>query len=172
MADAFIGEIRLLPYTYVPEGWLPCTGQTVPINQYTALASVIGSLYGPATQAQIYLPDLRSRAAMGLSTTYPAGTAQGNSSITLNPTEVPAHNHQIVGNTYLGTSNTPAPTLRFGTDSSTTYSTYKASPNTQPVTMSPSIISPVGQNQPHENRQPFLVMQFCICYDGVYPSKP
>lgn len=172
MADAFIGEIRLLPYTYAPDGWLPCNGQQVPVAQYAALASVIGGLYGQITQTQFYLPDLRSRAPMGLSANYPAGTSQGSNAVTLDATTVPAHNHLVVGNVYPSTSNTPAPTLRFGTDSSNTFATYKAPPNTQPTTMNPAIISPVGQNQAHENRQPYLAMQFCICYDGIYPVKP
>jgi microcystin-dependent protein len=172
MADAFIGEIRLLPFNFAPEGWLACNGQQLLINQYAALASVIGGLYGQLTQTQFYLPDLRGRAPMGLSTSYPAGTGQGSNSVTLNAIQVPAHNHLVVGNVYPSTSNTPAPTTRFGTDSSNTFATYKAPPNTQPTTMNPATISPVGQNLPHENRQPYLALQFCICYDGFYPSKP
>jgi microcystin-dependent protein len=172
MADAFVGEIRLLPYTFAPDGWLACNGQQVSIAQYTALAAVIGSLYGAATTTQFYLPDLRGRAAMGFSPSYPAGTAQGSNSVTLDLSGVPAHNHLVVGNVYPSTSNTPTPTMRFGTDSSNTFATYKAPPNAQPTTMNPNIISAVGQNQPHENRQPFLALQFCICYDGYYPAKP
>jgi len=109
---------------------------------------------------------------MGLSTNYPAGTNQGSNSVTLDFSEMPGHNHLVVGNVYPSTSNTPTSTMRFGTDSSNTFATYKAPPNTQPVMTNPNIISPAGQNQPHENRQPFLVMQFCICYDGYYPAKP
>jgi microcystin-dependent protein len=176
MADAYIGEIRMLPYInfLYPEGWLPCIGQQVVINQYQALFAIVGGLYGPFTPTQFYLPDLRGRAAMGLSPAFPAGTAQGNSTIMLNANQLPAHNHSVIGNVYPGTANKPASNLRFGTDTSTTFATYRSSPNAQPTEMASAVLTPVGQNpnQPHENRQPFLALQFCICWDGIWPEKP
>ena len=172
MADAYTGEIRLLPYNYAPDGWLPCNGQQIAIAQYNVLYAVIGSIYGAATPTQFYLPDLRSRAPMGSGTACPAGTTQGNNSVTLNANQVPAHNHPVIANAYPSTSNTPAANMRFGLDTASGFMGYKAPPNTQAANMIANIISPVGQNQPHENRQPYLAMQFCICYDGFFPVKP
>ena len=172
MADAYIGEIRLLPYNYAPVGWLACNGQQLPIAQFNALYAIVGSTYGQATSTQFYLPDLRGRAAMGQSAVYPTGTTQGDNFVTLTPNQAPAHNHVAICNAYPSTSNTPASNMRFGTDSSLDFMVYKKAPNSQPTFMNANVISPVGQNLPHENRQPFLAMQFCICYDGIWPTKP
>lgn len=177
MADAYIGEIRLLPYNYCPEGWLPCNGQQVLIQQYQALFAVLGNLYGTATSTQFYLPDLRSKAAMGASQQYPCGWSQGQNNVTLSPAQMPVHTHSVVSNRYAGTANAPASNLRFGGENSSGFAEYVAAPNPpvnpQPVAMHPATISVAGQSQPHENRQPFLALQFCICAtDGEFPVRP
>jgi len=172
MADAYIGEIRLLPYNYAPDGWFACNGQQLPIAQYNALYAVIGGLYGTATATAFYLPDLRSRTAMGSAASNNAGSVQGANSITLDATQVSAHNHALLCNLYPSSSNPPASNMRLGVDSSQTFASYKVAPNTQQTVMNANIVAPVGQNQPHENRQPYLAIQFCICYDGIWPAKP
>jgi len=172
MADAYIGEIRILPYNYTPYGWLACNGQQLLISQYNTLFAIVGGLYGTPTSTQFYLPDLRNRAAMGASTAYPFGKQQGAASVTLDATQVPAHNHIAISNAYSSTSPAPGSNMRFGTDNSASFMTYKTASGAQPTTMSPNTITPVGQGLPHENRQPFLAMQFCICYDGNWPQKP
>ncbi|HET8708381.1 MAG TPA: tail fiber protein [Pseudomonadales bacterium] len=177
MADAYIGEIRLLPYNFCPEGWLPCNGQQVLIQQYQALYAVVGNLYGASSASQFYLPDLRGRAPMGMSAQYPAGTQQGADSVTLTSAQMPLHTHNVVSNRYVGSSNVPASNLRFGGETDSNFAEYVPAPtppvNPQPVAMHPATISAVGQGLPHENRQPFLALQFCICAtDGEFPVKP
>lgn len=174
MSEAYIGEIRLFPYNYVPQGWLPCQGQQLPAQQYQALYALIGNVYGSAPSMMFYLPDLRGRSAISAGAGSALGQATGNSGVTLSTSQLPAHNHPVVANPYVGTSNSPAGNMRFGTDSAASFMTYKISPSTQPTQMAANVLSPsaTAAAQPHENRQPFLALQFCICWDGIWPDKP
>jgi len=64
--NAFIGEIRAFPYTFVPEGWLPCDGSDVAINTYQALYAVIGQLYRTPGSSQTFkLPNIQGRVVVG-----------------------------------------------------------------------------------------------------------
>lgn len=177
MSDAFIGEIRLLPYNFAPQGWASCNGQLIPVSQNQALYFVIGNRYG-GDQNNMALPNLQGRTAMGTGSgpgLTPRSVAQngGEQTVTLNANNMPGHTHGAQGNQIPGTSGSPEGRLIFGGENDRQFLLYKASANPaglQP--MSPQSLQPVGGNQPHNNLQPFLALQFCIALEGTFPQQP
>jgi microcystin-dependent protein len=174
MADPFIGEIRIFPYTYAPDGWALCNGQLLSIQQYPALSAVIGTIYGGDGRTTFAVPDLQSRAPMhagqgpGL-TNRLVGEQDGANAVTLTQANLPSHAHNAQSE--LEASDTTDPTNNYP-GILTTLSTlaYKPSP-TATVPMSTAAIAPTGQSQGHENRQPFLTFNFCIALEGEFPPR-
>ena len=191
---SFIGEIRAFPYTFVPEGWLECYGQTVYIQQYTALFSLIGTLYGGDGRSTFMLPDLRSNALVGAGISpvsgvpYVRGQKYGGSTATITYKTMAAHNHSFVGKTGATTLRESSP--RNDNSSYLTNIGYKKTggaafvaalayldPSQAPVflqedTITPSLGNPAqgGKADPHGNCSPFLAVRYCICADdGDYP---
>lgn len=185
--DAFTGEIRAFPYTFVPTDWLACSGQTVSISTYPALYSVIGTLYGPKTNTTFTLPNLNGDVLVGMGvtangTTYTPGTAGGVETVSLAMSEMPSHNHGLqryaAVNPTTAKTNIPDASSNLGTvfyyptGSATpipTNSFVTTAPNT---TLSPLSVGMTGSGTPHENRQPYLGVQYFICPNGYYPVKP
>lgn len=185
MDDAFIGEIRLLPYPYVPPDWLECDGKTLPVGgEYQALGAIIGNAFGGVPTKTFALPDLRGRAAVG-SGDNPAdqfkpalGVAGGAETVALTPDSLPSHSHSLTTGTVANELNEiataagnwigPAVFQHGGTTLSKTF--VSPSANTAPVQLNAGTLSvyPGGQGA-HENRQPFVAMRYCICYDGEFP---
>lgn len=106
MAEAYVGEVRLFAATFVPDGWLACVGQQLPINQYNALYALIGTNYGGDGATTFNLPDLRGRVPMQVGQsqfgTFNVGTKGGGTPTQLTAvgavqitkvTQLPAHNH-------------------------------------------------------------------------------
>jgi len=163
MSDAFMGEIRIFASNFAPNGWALCNGQLLPINQNTALFSLLGTTYGGNGTTNFQLPDLQGRAPMhfgqgtGLGE-YVLGEPVGTETVTLTINEMPTHSHGTSGAS-AQTSDRPdglalAPGGSYGTPAS-----YMA--NTEAV----------GGNQAHNNMQPSLVLNFCIATSGIYPSR-
>ncbi len=175
--DAFFGEIRMLPYTYAPYCWARCDGQVYPVSQNPALFSVIGAVFGGDGTSTFGLPDLRGRAPMhpgtgpGL-TPHVAGEKTGSETIQLTPQTMPVHQHTAIVNVKTATTSTPT----------NNYLAIETVPEildwatiTDPgklVPMNSAVLMPTGGSQVHENRQPFLVTPFCICMEGIYPTRP
>lgn len=174
--DPFIGEIRVFGFNYAPQDWAYCNGQTLPLSQFQALASLIGVTYGGDGKTTIGLPNLMARTPVGFdSRTQPKpGTATGTESVTLSLSQLPTHNHTMAGEIIATQANfvaTPSATalpnlVANGKVTQKAFST-SSTPNTY---LSPSAIAPVGGGGTHENRQPFLAINFCICTNGVYPD--
>jgi microcystin-dependent protein len=170
VANPFLGEIRLLPYNFAPQGWAFCNGQILPITQNTALFSLLGTTYGGNGTNNFALPDLRGRVPIssgqgpGLSE-YLLGEVAGSENVTLTSNEMPTHIHQVVANNGPGTATRPAGAVpaRTGT------SNYAAAPDGTP--MNAGMISSAGGSQPHQNLQPLLVLNFCIAMQGIFPSR-
>jgi len=167
MSNPFLGEIRLFPYNFAPRGWAFCNGQILSIAQNTALFSLLGTTYGGNGQTTFALPDLRGRVAMssgqgpGLSN-YSLGQVAGVESVTLTQNEMPLHGHATLcssddGNSGVPVGNYPA---AFGQP---IYSTTQNSPG--PPT------GGAGGSQPHTNIQPYLVLNYCIALEGIFPSR-
>ncbi|WP_041523730.1 phage tail protein [Gilvimarinus agarilyticus] len=177
--DPFIGEIRLLPYTFAPRGWMACEGQLLPIASNTALFSILGTTYGGDGRSTFALPDLRGRAMVsaghgpGLQA-WREGERQGTDSVTLLESEIPAHNHEVTGFNMDGASGDPKSTSVLAKDKRGGAGTLKYlgdASQTLDQVMSPAVLAPAGGSQPHENRQPFLTTQYCIATVGVFPSR-
>jgi microcystin-dependent protein len=172
MSDPFVAEIRVMPYNFAPRGWASCDGQLMPISQNTALFSLLGTTYGGDGKTTFALPDLRSRFAMsagsgpGLSL-RDLGQSVGQASVSVLPSQMPAHTHMLrAGVTPASTSpagNVMAPAASGGGN------VYRASGTAAP--MAASAIGVAGSGAPHDNRQPYLGLNFCIALQGIFPSR-
>jgi microcystin-dependent protein len=150
---------------FAPVGWAICDGSTVPISQNDALYSLIGTTYGGDGQTTFALPDLRGRAPMHKSTTYPIGSMGGAEEVTLVATQMPAHTHTAQATSAAGASASPANAV-WAAAAYPAFSDQQA-PN---AAMSAQAISAAGGSQPHENMMPFLAINFIIATAGIYPA--
>jgi microcystin-dependent protein len=172
MADPFVAEIRILPFNFAPKGWALCDGQIMPISQNTALFSLLGTTYGGNGKSTFALPDIQGRAVMhpgqgpGLSL-HDEGETGGTETVTLLQSEMPAHNHPMMGAT-----QDPALAKAVNPDASWALSQgggiYQSSSNTQ---LAGQAVAPAGGGQPHNNMQPYLTLYFNIALQGVFPPR-
>jgi len=175
MSEPFLAEIRMLPYTFVPRGWAVCDGQLLQVSQNTALFSLIGATFGGDGRTTMGLPNLLGRSPLsagkgpGLSN-YGLGQMGGVATVALQESEIPSHIHQAFANQFGGTTQDPGPIVLYGGESDSSYKTYKQNPATK-TAMAPEALSKEGVGLGHENKQPYLTAQFCICVDGLYPAR-
>ena len=171
--DPILGMISMFGFNFAPKYWATCDGQVLSIAQNTALFSLLGTTFGGNGQTTFQLPDLRGRVPIhqgqgpGLSN-YSMGQAGGVEMVTLNIAEMPAHSHNLHANGAAG--DTGSPINAIFANSGATDREYLASGQAN-VNMSASAISSAGGSQPHENRQPYLVVNYCIAIYGIYPSR-
>jgi microcystin-dependent protein len=175
--DAFIGEIRLMGFTFAPKGWLFCQGQLLSIQANQALFSVLGTTYGGDGRNTFGLPDLRGRVALGSGqmpgqATYVTGQMGGTENVTLAMGEMPKHDHSFTG-TIKTAAAAEFPQIGQSYPAPGTVTQFAAGkPNITLGTSSlPSTLSSVGANQSHENRQPMAVMNYAIATQGYFPSR-
>jgi microcystin-dependent protein len=166
VAEPFLGTIIIFAGNFAPRGWAFCNGQLLPINQNTALFSLLGTQYGGNGQTTFALPDLRGRAALhfgqgpGLSN-YTQGEVAGVENVTLLASQMPAHTHAQPATAGDETTNRPnaAVPARGGV-----YANAADGSNLAGTTSA-------GGGQPHENRQPYLVLNYIIALEGIFPSR-
>jgi len=165
MSEPFLGEIRCFAFNFAPLGWAMCNGDTMSIAQNTALFSLLGTTYGGNGQSTFALPDLRGRVGMHLGqgpglTNRNEGESAGEEIHTLLTTEIPAHTHGIAA-AAAQTTNRPAGAVaaRGGV-----YASAGDGTQMQPTGQS-------GGSQPHNNLQPYLVLNYCIALQGIFPSR-
>lgn len=169
--DPFLGEIRIFGFTYAPRGWALCNGQILPIRQNTALFALIGTYYGGDGQTTFALPDLQGKVALnqgqgpGLSS-YSIGSIEGSASVTLISDQVGLHTHDLNADLSSVSTGTPAGNL-FGKSINRQGTLYAPTGNLTP--MAPGVVSPAGNNNAHDNMQPYLVMNYCIALEGEFP---
>ncbi|OOW00854.1 MULTISPECIES: phage tail protein [unclassified Pseudomonas] len=182
--DAFTGEIRLFPYNFAPQNWAYCDGSLLLTQQYPALFSIIGNLYGGNPARDFNLPNLNGRVAMGAGngvglTNRTVGNATGADQVTILPANFAGHSHAVQARD--GSDNATAQDEPSG-------SAYLAQPRNvrlynaiAPTASSPSLdpytLPPVGTSAaaggtPRNTLQPFQTLAYCICLDGEYPIKP
>ncbi|HEX3464449.1 MAG TPA: tail fiber protein [Candidatus Elarobacter sp.] len=169
MSTPFLSELRLISWNFPPKGWAFCNGQTLAINQNQALFALLGTTYGGNGQTTFGLPDLRGRVAMHQGSGHTMGERGGEEFHTIIQSEMPAHTHFVPSTSTAG--NQTIPTGHVPANSQPTQIYSKNQSATTAVAMSPLMISSVGGSQPHENRQPFLVMNYIIALQGIFPSQ-
>ncbi|WP_005035777.1 phage tail protein [Holophaga foetida] len=183
MADPFVAEIRIFNFNFAPTGWAFCDGQLLPLSQNTALFSLLGTFYGGDGKSTYALPDLQGRAPMhpgqgpGLSL-HGLGETSGSDTVTLLQSEIPSHTHSLQakdeGNTFL-----PQGHYLASVPGKTVLGVAKPQPpffadppvNSPVVALKSDSIVPTGGDQPHNNLQPYLTLNFCIALQGVFPPR-
>ena len=173
MADPFVAEIRIFPFNFAPKGWAFCDGQLLPLSQNTALFSLLGTTYGGNGKSNFALPNMQGNAPMhpgqgpGLSL-HDLGETGGSQTVSLLESEIPAHSHTMNASTQDGGDSHPQNNLLA---QGIAIGQYIAS-NTGPfVNLNPNALPPAGGDQPHNNMQPFLTLNFCIALQGVFPPR-
>ncbi len=172
MSNPYIGEIRLFAGNFAPLGWAFCDGSLLSISDNDTLFNLIGTTYGGDGQSTFALPDLRGRvpvhAGTNAGSTYVLGEAGGSETVTLSAAQVPQHAHALLGSAASASTTSPAgavpatlaevTTLAYGTDAPLT-------------TLAPQTVGVAGGNQPHDNVQPYLCINYIISLFGIYPSQ-
>jgi microcystin-dependent protein len=180
--EPFIGQIMMFGGNFAPRGWAHCDGQLLPISNYAALFSIVGTTYGGDGRSTFALPDLRGRLPMhpgngpGLSTRR-AGEKSGTESVTLNAEQLPNHSHTISVSSQQ--ANSPDPSGRIPAQATEQSGGTGSRP--QPVnaytdangdkTLRANTVASAGNNQPVNTTPPFLCVNFIIALEGTFPSR-
>ncbi|WBO86756.1 phage tail protein [Hymenobacter yonginensis] len=178
--DEYLGIIKLFAGNFAPRGWALCNGQLLSITQNTALFSILGTVYGGDGQTTFALPNLQSRVPVGAGqgaglSFYSQGELGGTETVTLTLGQMPAHSHGLNASTAAGTTDVPTgnvlaqPAGATGSGDSVTVTSYAT--GTATTALNPTSVSASGSSQPHENRPPFLAMNYIICTEGLFPSR-
>lgn len=172
MSEPFLGQLSLVGFNFAPVGWQIAAGQILPISQYTALFSLLGTYYGGNGTSNFQIPNLQNYVAVGMGqgaglSSYVIGEASGSETVSLLSSETPNHTHAPSGKTFLARVGTgPGNNTYAESSSGDVYSS--SAPTTQ---MSPSAISTYGGSQPHNNLMPYLGMYWIIAFSGIYPAR-
>ena len=164
MSEPFLSEIKIVSFIFPPKGWALCNGQILPINQNQALFSLLGTRYGGDGVTTFALPNLQGRIPPHFGNGLSLGERGGEENHTLSINELPAHVHPVSASD--ADPNQGLPTGNMWANGSGAYS--GASPDSS---MAPSSINSVGGSQPHANMQPYLVLNFIIALQGIFPSQ-
>jgi microcystin-dependent protein len=170
MSQPFIGEIRLVGFTFAPNGWALCNGQSMPIAGNEALFSLIGTTYGGDGINTFNLPNLQGRVPFHLGVNnrgdnFIIGQSAGSESVTLTTLQIPSHSHTLAANS--GTGSQPGPAAGVWAGSTLDQFSTQAPANA----MSPNGTANSGGNLPHDNVSPVLVVNFVISLFGIFPSQ-
>lgn len=176
--EGYIGEIRLFGGNFQPTSWNFCGGQIISIAEYTALFSIIGTIYGGDGVSTFALPDLRGRIAMGTGQgpglpQYTLGEVAGSETVSMNSNTMPTHTHFTSISMRI-----PAYSEQGGSDpngallsSLTNAYTDQACDSTLAPIQSTVNLQPVGSAVPFSVMQPYLALNYIICSEGIYPSR-
>lgn len=170
--DPFLAEIRIFGFSFPPRGWAFCDGQLLPIAQNTALFSLLGTTYGGDGKSNFALPNLQGQAPMhpgqgpGLSL-HDLGESGGSNTVTLLSSETPGHTHNWMASAQTAQDRTPANEVFARATGGDLYTADTSSI----VQLAQGAITPSGGGQPHNNMQPYLVLNFCIALQGIYPPR-
>jgi microcystin-dependent protein len=171
MSSPYLSEIRAVSFNFPPKGWALCNGQLLPINQNQALFSLLGTTYGGDGRVNFALPDLRSRVAIHMGNGFSLGSRAGEEAHTLQIAEMAAHNHPANCNGAPGVSADPTGKVWAMDNSNLTAEYRPAPPNNVMNNGATPAIGAVGGNQAHLNLQPYLVLNYIIALNGIFPSQ-
>lgn len=165
MSEPFLSEIKIVSFNFAPKGWALCNGQLLPINQNQALFSLLGTTYGGDGRVNFALPNLRGQVPISFGNGHTLGEAAGTPSVTVNIQQLPQHVHTMQVSNANGTTATPS-----GTFLGAANNLYHL-PDGSLTSMSPGSVGNVGGSQPHNNMMPYLVLNFIIALQGIFPSR-
>ncbi len=180
MTEPYLGQILPFGFAFAPRNWATCQGQIIPIQQNTALFSLLGANFGGNGSSNFGLPNMQGNVAIGTGqgaglSDYVTGETGGAANVTLSVNELPMHSHGFFATTSPAQTITAAGNQlastgggKGGGDKALLYS-----PNATKATtgLSPQAIQPAGRNTPHNNMQPYLGVNFCICLSGNFPPR-
>lgn len=174
MAQPYVGEIRMFAGNFNPNGWMFCSGQTMPIAENEVLFQLIGTTFGGDGQETFNLPNFQSRFPIHMGTsaasgvTYQLGEMAGTESVTLTTQQIPSHTHPLLASQDAGSQSNSLNSVLAAQSPVSIYRPNAVAPN---VPMHASSVSPVGGSQPHDNMQPFLAINYIISLFGIFPSQ-
>lgn len=174
--DPYLGQISAFGFFFTPNGWYPCNGQVVPLNQNQALYALLGTVYGGDGVNTFAIPDLRGRTMIGQGqgnglSNYSIGQTGGVENVTLLANQMPVHTHTVASNIAPNLSDPVNPAI-LGKSPKT-----GSGPNASSVNIYSNAGTnyiqgaPAGGSQAHENRSPYLAINYCIAYNGIFPSR-
>jgi len=162
MSTPYLAEIRIFTFNFAPQGWAQCNGQLLPINQNQALFALLGTTYGGNGTNTFALPNLQGKVPMHVGNGMVLGQTGGEATHVLSTAEIPSHTHTV-----MASSSSPSQGMPSGNLWAAGNSAYNTTADTS---LSPSAISTVG-GQAHENRSPYLTLNFCIAMSGIFPTR-
>lgn len=174
MSEPYLGQVIAVGFNFAPVGWALCNGQTLAISENIALFQLLGTTYGGDGVNTFQLPDLRGRVSVcagqgpGLQP-YLQGELAGRENVTLIAGQIGAHTHNFMATSTAAAGAAPGPglVLAAAATGDEVYSNAGAD-----TTLAGSSISQApGGSLPHENRQPYTVINYIIALQGVFPSQ-
>jgi len=165
MSEPFLSEIKVVSFNFAPKGWALCNGQLLPINQNQALFALLGTTYGGNGQTNFALPNLRGRVPIHMGNGHTLGEAAGSTSVTVNIQQLATHLHFLQATNTTATLDAPAGAV-LGKAPIAGYG-----PASNLAAMNAGTVGSVGGSQPHNNMMPYLVLNFIIALQGIFPSR-
>lgn len=166
MAEPFLGEIKVVSFNFPPNGWALCNGQLLPINQNQALFSLLGTTYGGNGQTNFALPNLRGQVPIHMGSGHTLGEQGGTLATAITVQQLPQHTHLVTASSAVGDAVVPSGNLL----ASPLNQTYRPAGGGVSALATAAIASQ-GGSQPHNNMQPYLVLNFVIALVGIFPSQ-
>jgi microcystin-dependent protein len=175
MATPFLGQIEIFAFNFPPKGWAQCNGQLLAINQNQALFSLLGTQFGGDGRVNFALPDMRGRIPISFGQNL-IGQPGGEEFHTLSVSEMPAHNHMVNVDSTAGAASKATTSTVLGQSSGTSSTGQQLAINAYgtggaATALDSRAISNVGGSLGHENRQPFLALNFCMALTVNFPSR-
>jgi microcystin-dependent protein len=165
MSTPFLAEIKIISWNYAPKGWAFCNGQFLPINQNQALFSLLGTTYGGNGQTTFALPDLRGQVPIHVGNSHTLGEKAGSTAVTISQQTMATHIHGVQA-TNVDANRAAQPAGNFLGPVNNLYG-----PAANLTTLTPTSMTSVGGSQPHTNMMPYLVLNFVIALQGIFPSQ-
>ncbi|MFI5120550.1 MAG: phage tail protein [Thermoanaerobaculia bacterium] len=165
MSEPFLSEIKILSFGFAPKGWALCNGQLLPINQNQALFALLGTTYGGDGRVNFGLPNLQGNVPIHMGSGHTLGERGGEQGHTLSISELPTHVHAMIAADDPANAGTATTTSYLGQNANT----YGPGSNLTPLAAAE--VTNVGGSQAHLNMQPFLVLNFAIALQGIFPTQ-
>ena len=168
MSSPYLSEIRVVSFGFAPKGWAQCNGQLLPINQNQALFSLLGTTYGGNGVTNFALPNLQAKVPLHVGGGNTLGQTGGEATHTLAVAEMASHTHQVTATSDAATVPSPGGAALAAAGASVG-SVYAPGPANTPLVQ--GSVATAGSSLPHENRQPYLTLNFIIALQGIFPSQ-